>query len=147
MKREDPAPRRKIDERRDWLPRQRLIKKQKAEAFGRKAEALGAWYLRLKGYRILHRRYRTIVGEIDFIAQQGHTLVFVEVKARLDKESFREALTMRQKKRIEKAAVYYISKQRKRRTLEVRFDILWLRPWRWPQHIKNAWYKEGHSPV
>ena len=43
---------------------------------------MAAWYLQAKGYRILQRNYRTPMGEIDLVAKDGKTLVFVEVKAR-----------------------------------------------------------------
>ncbi|MFW5833612.1 MAG: YraN family protein, partial [Pseudomonadota bacterium] len=49
---------------------------------GHDAEARAAWWLRLKGFRILACRYRTPVGEIDLVARRGRLLVFVEVKYR-----------------------------------------------------------------
>ncbi|MCH7772468.1 MAG: YraN family protein [Bacteroidetes bacterium] len=48
---------------------------------GLRAESVAAWFLRLKGYRVLERRYRTSVGEIDIIVRRKNTIVFVEVKA------------------------------------------------------------------
>ncbi len=45
---------------------------------GRRAELLAAWWLRLKGYRILARDLRTPVGEIDLIARRGRVLALVE---------------------------------------------------------------------
>ena len=56
--------------------------RQGAELYGRKGETLAAWFLRLKGYRILESRYKTPVGEIDLIARRWGTTVFVEVKSR-----------------------------------------------------------------
>ena len=52
------------------------------EARGRRGEALAAWYLRLKGWRILARRVKTPRGEVDLIARRGRTVAFVEVKWR-----------------------------------------------------------------
>jgi putative endonuclease len=49
---------------------------------GRQGEELAADYLSRLGYRILERNYRSRFGEIDMIAQEGDTLVFVEVKSR-----------------------------------------------------------------
>jgi len=49
---------------------------------GHRAETLAAWFLRLKLYRVVQRRYKTPVGEIDLIAERFGTTVFVEVKAR-----------------------------------------------------------------
>ena len=58
------------------------MKRQRAESGGRRAETLAAWWLRLKGWRILATRARTPVGEVDLVARRGRTLAFVEVKAR-----------------------------------------------------------------
>ena len=63
------------------------------EAWGRWAESLAAWSLRLRGYRIVARRFRTPLGEIDLIAQRGRLVAFVEVKARTDLEQALVALT------------------------------------------------------
>ncbi len=46
------------------------------------AETRCALGLRLRGYRVLARRYKVPVGEVDIVARRGRTLVFVEVKAR-----------------------------------------------------------------
>jgi putative endonuclease len=53
-----------------------------AEARGRKAETLAAWWLRLQGWRILARRARVPGGEVDLIARRGRVLAFIEVKQR-----------------------------------------------------------------
>ena len=50
--------------------------------WGREAEDLAASYLQQKGFNILVRNYRYQKAEIDIIAQRGHCLAFVEVKAR-----------------------------------------------------------------
>lgn len=52
------------------------------QALGKLGEDLACGELTRRGYRILARRYRTRFGEIDIIAEQGATVVFVEVKAR-----------------------------------------------------------------
>ena len=58
------------------------MKRQRAERGGRRAERLAAWWLRLKGWRILAIRARTPVGEVDLVARRGRMLAFIEVKAR-----------------------------------------------------------------
>ena len=57
------------------------------EKRGRGAETLACWYLRLKGWRILARRARVPGGEVDVVARRGHTLAFIEVKARASEEA------------------------------------------------------------
>jgi putative endonuclease len=64
---------------------------------GSKGEDLAVRFLEKKGYRILSRNFRTPVGEIDVIAEDRNTLVFIEVKTRTD-DSFGhpfEAVTFR----------------------------------------------------
>ena len=56
--------------------------RQRAVRTGRWAETLCVLVLRLKGYRILLRDFRTPVGEVDIVARRGRTLVVIEVKAR-----------------------------------------------------------------
>ena len=56
-------------------------RRRKAERRGHVSEWIAAAYLFLKGYRILARRYRTKLGEIDIIARKGDLAVFIEVKA------------------------------------------------------------------
>jgi putative endonuclease len=54
------------------------MKRRAAERGGRRAEALAAFWLQLKGWTILARRARTPVGEVDLVARRGRTLAFVE---------------------------------------------------------------------
>lgn len=59
-----------------------LGKRHKAYRRGHSAERLAALALMLKGYRIIGRRYRTKLGEIDLIARRKDVVLIVEVKAR-----------------------------------------------------------------
>lgn len=79
-------------------------KRQAALQFGLSAESRATACLLLKGYRILARRFKTPVGEIDIVARRRGTLVFVEVKARKSLDDAAEALTARQQARIIDAA-------------------------------------------
>ena len=61
------------------------------------AELKARSYLRSKGFRILTKRFKTPLGEIDFIAQDGKILIFVEVKLRKTKEAAAEAIDKKNK--------------------------------------------------
>jgi putative endonuclease len=109
-----------------------------AERAGRRAELVAAWWLRLKGFHIIARRYATPVGEIDLIARRGKLLVFVEVKRRRDAALAAEAVLPRQRQRIIRAAELFL--QRRPQLLgECRFDLIAVSPWRWPTHLPDAW--------
>lgn len=60
-----------------------------ALARGHAAERIAVLSLRLKGYRILARRFKTKVGEVDIIARRGCCIAFIEVKQRPDASSAR----------------------------------------------------------
>jgi len=79
---------------------------------GRRGEEFAERHLASQGYRILERRYRTRAGEIDFIAEDGATLVFVEVKTRSSLAFGRpsEAVGSRKRARIARAAALYLAR-------------------------------------
>jgi len=79
------------------------MNRQGHERAGRFAEAAAAWHLRLRGFRILARRFATPVGEIDLVAQRGNLLVFVEVKRRATVTDAVAALLPLQQTRIARA--------------------------------------------
>jgi putative endonuclease len=110
---------------------------------GRRAEWLAAWWLRLKGYRILARDLRTPVGEIDLIARRGRVLALVEVKARPSLEEAAWALTRFQKARIERAALAVLQRDPAYGTLDMRFDVVLVAPGHRPRHIMDAWRPES----
>lgn len=113
-------------------------KRRVAQRAGLRAEAVAAWYLRLKGYRILETRYRTPVGEIDLVARRWGTLVFVEVKARATEGEYAMALEAVNAQRISRAAGHYLAHRRLTIDTSMRFDVIFLAPRRWPRHLINA---------
>ena len=113
--------------------------KRRAWRLGRWAETLCAWHLRLRGYRVEARRYRTPVGEIDIVARRGTVLAVVEVKARPGLAAAAEALGPRQRSRIARAAEAYVRARPDRAGLDLRFDVMLVRPWRLPVHLTDAW--------
>jgi putative endonuclease len=79
-------------------------------ALGKTGEDLACGELERRGYAIVARRYRCRGGELDIIARDGQTLVFVEVKAR-DSHAFgdaAEAVTWRKQQRIVRLATEYV---------------------------------------
>jgi putative endonuclease len=91
--------------------------------FGRRSEILAIDYIRSLGYRIVTSGYRTKDGEIDVVAWEGATLVFVEVKARRNSDPPEDSVGHRKKQRMIRAAHAYISRHRLQET-PYRFDIL-----------------------
>lgn len=110
----------------------------RAWRYGRTAEALCAWWLRLHGYRIVARRYRTPVGEIDLVARRGRILAFVEVKARAEVTAI-GAPQARQRRRIVRAAEAFLQRQPRLAAFDLRFDVISVVPWRLPKHLAGAW--------
>lgn len=115
------------------------MRRRQGEAWGRLAENLAAWRLRLAGYRILARRFRTPIGEIDLIARRRTTLAFVEVKARRELGDALQAITSHQQKRAMRAAELFLLRYPDHAACTVRFDVVAVRPWRLPSHLEDAW--------
>lgn len=113
------------------------------ERAGRRGEAWAALFLQLKRYRILARRVKTPVGEIDLIAQRGDLVVFVEVKARGFSHQEAEALAAVNRRRIVRAAQLWLSRHPDLATRSLRFDVIFLAPFAWPRHIQAAFDASG----
>lgn len=107
--------------------------------FGLWAEFLCRLSLRLRGYRILASRCRTPQGEIDIIAATPRFIAVIEVKARRDMASAAAALSDRQQQRLTRAAGSVLARWPECQSLPLRFDLMLVTPWRWPQHLENAW--------
>ncbi|WP_333795327.1 YraN family protein [Hyphomicrobium sp.] len=105
---------------------------------GLRAEWIAALALRLRGYRILERRVKTPVGEIDLIALRGRRLAFVEVKRRASWEAAEAAITATQRTRIRRAAGLWLARNAHYQSCEQAFDILFLVGRRWPRYLPNA---------
>ncbi len=91
-----------------------------------------------KGYRIVARRWKTPLGEIDIIARRRGTLVFVEVKARERADDAAEAVTERTKRRIIATAELWLAHHPEDVQRDTRFDVILVAPGSMPQHIANA---------
>lgn len=93
--------------------------------FGRQGEALAARFLARLGYRILEKNLRTPAGELDIVAMDGETLVFVEVKSRRGMRfgTPGDAVDARKRMQLKKAALLYIAKEKIEDT-HCRFDVV-----------------------
>ncbi|HTI87862.1 MAG TPA: YraN family protein [Alphaproteobacteria bacterium] len=121
------------------IARRRIDVRRADEQAGRTAEAVAALLLRLKGYRILERRFRGVRGEVDLIARRGGLLVFVEVKRRGTLDEAALSVTVRQRERIGAAAEEYLARHTTLGTLGVRFDAVLVATGRLPRHVPDAW--------
>ena len=92
---------------------------------GSRGEEEAARFLTRSGYAILDKNIRTRAGEIDLVAKEGKTLVFVEVKTRRDAEGDppQAAVNTRKQNRLGKLALGYLKLKRLRQT-PCRFDVV-----------------------
>jgi putative endonuclease len=113
--------------------------RQAAERRGHGAERRAIWLLRLKGYRILARRFRVPSGEIDLIARRGKVVVAVEVRARTAFTDAAESIQARQRRRIARALEHFLARYPHLAQFDRRFDVVMVVPGRWPRHLRDAW--------
>ena len=112
--------------------------RQAAFHLGISAESRAAAFLIAKGFRILARRWRSPVGEIDIVARRRHLLVFVEVKARATLEDAAESVNQRQRRRIAAAAEVWLAANPDTSISDCRFDAILVAPGKIPRHIPAA---------
>ena len=113
------------------------------EAAGRRAEAIAALYLQAQLYRIVARRVKTPVGEIDLIARRGDVIAIVEVKSRSFSHQEADALLAVNRRRIVRAAQFWLIGKAELSTATLRFDVIFLAPFAWPRHIVSAFDASG----
>ena len=114
-------------------------KKQKAYQKGLLAEEMAAMFLRLKGYKILERRFKTPLGEIDIIAKKKSLLVIVEVKERQTIEDALGCVSMSSQGRIRRASEYYRAGHPWHENDTIRFDLIAVHMPFLVKHLQNAW--------
>ena len=107
------------------------------QTYGRRAESLAAWWLRLHGHRVLERNLRVAGQEVDVVTRRGRLLVVVEVKARRHGGRGRpeEALDERRRRGLRRAGEVLL--QRHRWAEAVRFDVVAVDGWR-VRHLPRA---------
>lgn len=119
------------------------------KTLGQQGEAAAARYLKRRGYKIAARSDRSKLGELDLVAVDGRTVVFVEVKTRRSQEDGHpvEAVTPAKQRRLTRLAVTFLKRHG---LLEspARFDVVAVT---WPQsrrrptieHFPNAFEAQG----
>jgi putative endonuclease len=117
---------------------ERQAERQVAFRFGLSAESRAAAYLIAKGHRIVARRWRSPVGEVDIVARRRNTLLFVEVKARERLDDAAESILPRQQRRIIAAAEAWLARHPEDVSRDIRFDVVLVAPKSLPRHIEAA---------
>lgn len=115
-------------------------------ATGILGEELAAQALRSKGYTILQRNYRGNRGEVDIVARDGATTVFVEVKtwAHLPTIELGRAIDVKKQARIAAAATHYLAMNAESTDGPIRFDVVLVRPTTGSmEHIAGAFEVSG----
>jgi len=69
---------------------------------------------------------------------RGARIAFVEVKTRGTRDEAAEALSLRQQRRIIRAAEYWMARHAPSGDWEISFDVVLVAPWSWPRHLPNA---------
>jgi putative endonuclease len=122
-------------------------------SLGERGERAAERYLRRKGYHIIARSQRMRLGEIDLIAVDGRTLVFVEVKTRRSHDMGHpvEAITPRKQQKLTKLALVYLKRHDLLET-PARFDcvaVTWAKDTKRPdiEHFENAFESTGSGQM
>lgn len=119
-------------------PRRATSDRKAAENRGREGERRAAWWLWLRGWRILDRRVRTPAGEVDLVVRKGNLVAFVEVKTRATSAELDFAIDERRLGRVAAAAEYLMPRFASPGD-DIRVDVILIAPRTLPRHIENAW--------
>lgn len=113
--------------------------RKKTYRLGLVGEAIAVLFLRLKGYSVINTRYKNGLGEIDILCRKGKDLIAVEVKSRNKDFDISDVISENQKRRIVNCMKVFLSKNQKYIDYNVRFDVIAIKPFRIPLHLKNCW--------
>ena len=95
---------------------------------GKKGEEQAAAALEGAGMQIIAKNVRSKAGEIDIVALDGETVVFVEVKAwsAYGMENLQYGINNKKQRKIIKTAKYFLSENRKYSNMAIRFDVVFI---------------------
>jgi putative endonuclease len=105
---------------------------------GHVAEAAAACLLMAKGFRLLARRYKTPLGEIDLVVKRRGLIAFVEVKARATRREGLESVGPMAERRMIGAADLWLARNPDASGFDLRYDMVVVAPWRLPLHLPDA---------
>jgi putative endonuclease len=102
-----------------------MRQKSSNSSFGEMGESIAATFLKGAGFSIVERNFRCVCGELDIVARDGRTIVFIEVKCRNNQiyGPPQLAVTPFKQRQISKAALVWLSKRRLY-DAEARFDVV-----------------------
>ena len=115
----------------------RQLERRRRHRSGLNAETLVAALFAITGYRILARRFRTPIGEIDLIATKAGRVTFVEVRRRSTSEGCEAAIPML-RYRVRRAADLWLSRNPSYQQHDIGFDLVFVVPWRFPIVMHDA---------
>jgi len=116
----------------------RQLERRRRHRSGLNAETLVAALFAITGYRILARRFRTPIGEIDLIATKAGRVTFVEVKRRSTSEDCEAAITPMLRYRVRRAADLWLARNPSYQRHDIGFDLVFVVPWRFPLIMHDA---------
>ncbi len=112
--------------------------RQRRNRRGAISETIAAAYLTACGYRILARRYKTPLGEIDIIVRKGRRIGFVEVKRRATLAECEASITATLAARVRRASDLWRGSNLAYRDYDIGFDLVFVVPWQWPVYRPNG---------
>lgn len=111
---------------------------RRSGALGRRSEWLAILWLSVHGYRLLARRFGGKGGEIDLIMKRGRSVVFVEVKQRGTMAEAVVSITPKKRRLVSGRVRQWLAQNPWAMEHDLRFDAVFLAPWRWPRHLENV---------
>jgi len=97
---------------------------------GREGEKAAALYFEEKGFLILERNFRSLIGEVDIIALDRETIIFAEVKtwSAYGIEALEQSLNAKKRHKIIETSKYFLSLHREYKYMAIRFDVIFISP-------------------
>lgn len=114
------------------------LKRQAADAAGRRGERYAAAWLERRGWAVLARRAKTKAGEVDLVVRRPGLVAFVEVKVRKNAAELDHAIDDHRLARVAAAAELLMADYAQAGD-DIRVDVILLAPGCLPRHIENAW--------